>query len=111
MTNSVELLNTLAYVTELSVSCYQQNKTRSGYPSNAFSLAHNEEMIQNLIESLHSDGYTVMKGDSVFAWGHDISRRLGESGPNATAIIMVLVCVTCAALASGLTQVLSRLAV
>ena len=69
-------------------------------------------VLQSLLTALRDDGYALI--NDVSSSSID-SRLLSESqsssggSVNATAIVLVLVCVICAGLASGLTQVFSSI--
>jgi hypothetical protein len=86
----VDFSNTLSYLHSIQ-HC-------DGYP---LSIVDEKDSVANLIASLLDDGYELHHISD------RVSRNLSSSGGevNVSAIVMVGLCVLCAGLASGLTQV------
>ena len=94
---------TFAFLT--SISC--TNQLRGSL------VADNEpiRVLQSLLTALRDDGYALINDVSSSSSDSRLLSTESSSGGsvNATAIVLVLVCVICAGLASGLTQVFSSI--
>ena len=66
-------------------------------------------VLQSLLTALRDDGYALINEVSSSSIDSRLLSSESRSGSvNVTAIVLVLVCIICAGLASGLTQVSSR---
>jgi hypothetical protein len=66
-------------------------------------------VLQGLLTALRDDGYALINEVSSSSIDSRLLSSESSSGSvNVTAIVLVLVCIICAGLASGLTQVASR---
>lgn len=93
-----DLTSAIAYISQLTTQCNVTGRS---------SELTDREILLDIILALNEDGYSVNKyGWGLFEMSRSV-RRLTISESSIIDIVIVVICITCSALASGLMQVVA----